>query len=225
MKRKIALSLLFSVLSISALAEDTRNVAIQRDSEGLFVGIHGGGAWMNSIAFAPKGGILPATIHVNYSPGYDAAANFGYYYHGFAMDLTGGLIQNNARKIRGGIYPSSKAYGDTRINYSMVDLSYMDDNFRRFLPYGGFGVGYANMRHNINNVSHTLQVKTADTRLAYQVFLGMGYAFNDHWLLGLDYHFLGTWQGHFRPKYQGSSYRSWDASYVSFVNLGLSYLF
>ena len=165
------------------------------DPVGPYVGVLGGGSFLNDISPSGAGTDVKSQWQNGYVALGVAGWNFG---NGFRGELEGGYRHSDLRGVRG----STSATGDLGMPTVMVNGLYdIDPNRFGFaspvVPHVGVGVGWTepNFQHagpyNGSFLTHS------DELFAYQGIAGLDYRVMPQVKLSLDYRYLGTERGSF----------------------------
>lgn len=178
------------------------------DPAGPYVGIAGGGSFLNDIS--PHGG--GADVKSQYQNGYIGLGTLGWNFgDGFRAELEGGYRRSDVGGVRDAL-PGTRT-GALGITTIMVNGLY-DFDVTRFglpatglVPHLGIGVGAADPRFDHAGPYNGSLLSGSNVLFAYQGIAGVDYALAPQVKLSLDYHYLGTESGtfHVSPGLAGAS--------------------
>ena len=178
-------------------AAEAQVVANPNYTVGPYVGVEGGGSFLNDIS--PNGG--GADDKSEFDNGYVGLGTVGWGFgNGFRAELEGGYRRNDLRSVRNSTDPNGGALGTMSVMVNGlydIDPGLFDVQSYGFMPHVGVGVGWARPRfdHASSYNGNTVDGK-ADV-LAYQGIAGVDYAVAPHVKLTLDYRYFGTQNGSF----------------------------
>jgi|SRR5580658_130843 OOP family OmpA-OmpF porin len=168
------------------------------DSDGPYVGIAGGGSFLNDIS--PHGG--GADVKSQYQNGYVGLGVIGWDFgDGFRAELEGGYRRDDVRGVRDA-GPDSRT-GALGIATVMANGLYDFDPGRfglpaaGLVPHLGIGVGLAQPRFDHAGPYDGNLLSGKQDLFAYQGIAGVDYEFAPRVKLTLDYRYLGTESGSF----------------------------
>ena len=169
------------------------------DPVGPYVGIAGGGSFLNDIS--PRGD--GSDVKSQYQNGYVGLGTVGWNFgNGLRAELEGGYRHSDISGVRNAA-PGS-ATGGLGMPTAMVNGLYDFDATRFGLPSSGLvphlgvGVGWAEPRFEHAGPYNGNLLSGQENLLAYQGIAGVDYAVAPHVKLSVDYHYLGTTSGSFR---------------------------
>ena len=194
------------------------------DPVGPYVGILGGGSFLNDTSPSGAGTDTKSQWQNGYVALGSAGWNFG---NGFRAELEGGFRHSDLRGVRG----STSATGDLGMPTVMVNGLY-DFDLNRFgiatpvVPHLGVGVGWAEPDFKHTGPYNGSFLQGSDELLAYQGIAGLDYRIMPQVKLSLDYRYLGTDRGSFNafPGLPGQNKASTSFQDQA-VTLGIRYEF
>ncbi|MDB5363465.1 MAG: hypothetical protein JWO51_4762, partial [Rhodospirillales bacterium] len=217
-----------AVLAFSgAGAAQAQVVANPNYTYGPYVGIAGGGSFLNDIS--PNGG--GADAKSEFDPGYVALGTVGWGFgNGFRAELEGGYRRNDLRSVRNSTNPNGGALGTESVMVNGlydIDPGMFGVQSYGFMPHVGVGVGWARPRFDHASSYNGNVVSGKDDVLAYQGIAGVSYALAPQIKLDLDYRYFGTQNGNYNssPGLTGTGSVTRTSLNDQEVTLGVRYEF
>jgi outer membrane protein OmpA-like peptidoglycan-associated protein len=178
------------------------------DPIGPYVGIAGGGSFLNDIS--PNGG--GADVKSQYQNGYVGLGTIGWNFgDGLRAEIEGGYRRSDVNGVRNaGPGERTGALGITTVMVNGLydfDLGQYGIPTEGLVPHLGIGVGWADPRFDHAGPYNGNLLSGHQDLLAYQGIAGFDYRVAPQIKLSVDYHYLGTTNGsfHLSPGVLGSS--------------------
>ena len=181
------------------------------DPVGPYVGISGGGQWLNNIS--PRGG--GADVKSQFDGSYVGLGTVGWNFgNGIRAEIEGGYRRSDVSGVRGA--GPGEAGGALGIYTAMVNGLYDFDLGRYglptygFVPHLGVGVGWAGARFDHASLYNGETMSGKEDLFAYQGIAGVDYRVAPQVKISLDYKYLGTERGdfHLSPGLEGTGART-----------------
>jgi OmpA-OmpF porin, OOP family len=225
--RIVGLALVLCLIGSSSQAQ-----MMSSGTYGPYLRLEGGWNHVNDLSIHGTSNPLAASSSEDegFIAGYALGYGFGNLRAEFNFDYRGNSVDSihvgNPGPFAGTAVGAGTASASGEVNSSSFmfngyyDLPY---DWGRFTPYIGAGVGIANMVLDDVKVGGASVSSDADVVAALQAMLGVRYALNDHWGLGLEYRFFNGFHPRFRDS-TGHNFSTNDYQNHSIL-LSVSYSF
>jgi opacity protein-like surface antigen len=183
--RKLAIAM---ALASTALATP----AVARDHS-VYVGLEGGVMWVEDLALQVTDGVTNPNYTTDHKTGYDIDAIAGYDFGPVRLEAELGYKHASIDSVNT-IDHVFAAGGKASVLSLMGNLLFDFGDENGLSGYGGVGAGIADAKYGFDTPNlfpyGAVDFSDSDSKLAYQVILGMRYAVSPNIDLGLKYRFF-----------------------------------
>ena len=193
-------------------------------AQGPYVGIQGGGLYVDEAQSSDDLG----KFNLDYKIGYLASATLGYDLADRFPEIGKGRMELEGAYRKVDLDKAHFADGKIGADGKLKVRSILFNTFAEYretvpwIPYVGFGLGYAEVRLENATVSGTPLADDKDHVFAYQFGAGVGFLLGDHLTLDLGYRFFGTTNPKFKMA-DGSKMKTEYYSHAALLGLRLTF--
>jgi len=169
------------------------------------------------------------SLKTTFQTGYGISAAEGYDFKDFSLEFELAYIYNSVDKVQINGQNAAGSTGYMGLFAGLLNGIYRFNNSSNFVPYLGIGVGGGQVQNQWSAedtyVNGKIKAHGNGGVFAYQGIAGLGYKFNQQWMINLDYRYLGTSNATYKMSSPTVTDSVNNAYKSNTINLGFIYHF